>query len=104
MFNWFKNSKRPIKDIIEGYKYKEEEKTLVSVLAQLKQAGVAAEFIITDEGLKDMATEKVYQPDDLVILDFYRFEGVSNPDDMAILYVLECEDGVVGTVTNAYGT
>ena len=104
MFNWFRNKKKPIAEIIEGYKYKEEEKTLVQVLAQLKKAGIEAEFVITDEGMKDIGSEKVFQPNEVVILDFYRFEGVSDPDDMAILYVLESEDGTLGTVTNAYGT
>jgi len=104
MFSIFRSKKRPIKEIIEGYNYKEEEKTLVQILAKLREEGFTAEFIMTDEGLRAMDNDKVYQPDEVVILDFYRFEGISNPDDMAILYVIECSDGTLGTISNSYGT
>ena len=104
MFKLFRSKKRPIKEIIEGYNYKEEEKTLVQVLTQLKEEGFTAEFMMTDEGMKAMGSDKTYQPNQVVILDFFRFEGISNPDDMAILYALECEDGTLGTLSNSYGT
>ncbi len=104
MFKLFRSKKRPITEIIEGYNYKEEEKTLVQILADLKKEGFDADFTMTDEGLKALATDKLYQPDEVVILDFYRFEGISNPDDMAILYVIECADGTLGTISNSYGT
>ena len=37
-------------------------------------------------------------------MDFYRFEGESNPDDMSILYAIEANDGISGTISSAYGT
>jgi hypothetical protein len=33
----------------------------------------------------------------------YRFEGISNPDDNEILYAIETDDGVKGTLVDAYG-
>ena len=99
-------SKRPGKDIIEGYEYKEEEKTITQVVDALKKEGYTAEFRINDEGQLQAYgnDEKTWRPEDVVIDDFFRFEGVSNPDDMAILYVIECNDGTKGTISNSYGT
>lgn len=42
-------------------------------------------------------------PADLLIREYHRFEGVSDPDDMAIVYAIEGKGGVRGTVTDAYG-
>ena len=34
---------------------------------------------------------------------FYRFEGISLPDDITILYALETRTGVRGTIADAFG-
>lgn len=44
------------------------------------------------------------RPDDVRIANFYRFEGASNPDDMAILYLIETRDDIRGVLVDAYGT
>ena len=54
--------------------------------------------------LQSLRTEKIYKPEDVRIVNFYRFEGVSDPDDMSILYVIETNDGVKGTLVDAFGT
>ena len=36
-------------------------------------------------------------------MNFYRFEGESDPDDNAILYIIETNDGTKGTLVDAYG-
>ena len=36
-------------------------------------------------------------------MNFFRFEGESDPDDNAILYVIETNDGTKGTLIDAYG-
>jgi hypothetical protein len=43
------------------------------------------------------------RPKDLVIREYYRFEGISDPDDMAILYAIESTSGVRGTLADAFG-
>lgn len=44
-----------------------------------------------------------YHPEDVVIVSFYRFEGQSDPGDNAILYLIETNDGVKGTLVDGYG-
>lgn len=45
-----------------------------------------------------------YAPGDISIQNFYRFEGYSDPQDNAILYLIETNDGKKGTLIDAYGT
>ena len=49
-------------------------------------------------------SDKEYQPSDLTITKSYRFEGDSNPDDMAVLYLIHANDGEKGMLIDAYGT
>ena len=60
-------------------------------------------FKINDSGLKSIKTNKIYQPEEIHISNFFRFEGQSDPNDNTILYVIETEDGAKGTVVDAYG-
>jgi hypothetical protein len=84
-------------------KDKEEMKTLVSCMNSLHEHGYKENFVMEDSGLKGMEADKVYQPEDIKIPNFYRFEGESDPADNAILYAIETSDGVKGTLTDAYG-
>ncbi len=81
----------------------EQERSMVNVLKRIKDNGFTEDFRVTEAGLCTMNDEKVYQPEDVQIVDFYRFEGNSNPDDMSILYAMETKDGLKGTITNSYG-
>src|ERR1700761_8511157 len=45
-----------------------------------------------------------YRADELTILRIYRFEGMSNPDDEEVIYVLNTAEGMKGYFHLAYGT
>ena len=83
---------------------KEEERSLVNVERRLNKDGFTADFKVTEGRLCVMGTGKEYSPEEVQIVDFYRFEGESDPDDMSILYALATNDGVRGTISNSYGT
>lgn len=72
-------------------------------LEKSEQRGFNDQFRATSAGLKLVETEKVYHPDEVRIANFYRFEGLSDPDDMSILYEIETNDGRKGTLIDAYG-
>lgn len=44
-----------------------------------------------------------HNPEDFEIVEFYRFEGDSNPDDLSIVYALESNKGVKGVLVTGYG-
>ncbi len=77
---------------------------LVTVLAQVQKEGYKLDFKVTEDGrLSTMDDKQQFTADQVRIVNFYRFEGESNPDDMSILYVLETSAGAKGTISNAYG-
>jgi hypothetical protein len=69
----------------------------------LTKEGFDTEFQITPEGLKSLNTGRLYQPGDLKIAEHFRFEGISDPDDMAVMYVIVTDAGEKGTVVDAFG-
>jgi hypothetical protein len=83
---------------------KEELTSQTRVEAKLKSEGYTEDFRVgEDDRLMTMKSDKAYGVEDVRIVDFYRFEGETNPDDMAIVYAIECNDGVKGTISNSYG-
>jgi len=82
---------------------RDDMKTLASVLNKIVKDGYEENFKVTDKGLQSLETEKIYKPDQVHIVNFFRFEGASDPSDSAILYVIETTDGAKGSLTDAYG-
>jgi hypothetical protein len=82
---------------------KEEMKTLVSCINSLVKAGFTEDYKITGGKLKSLKRERNYTPDEVKVLNFYRFEGESDPADNSILYAIETTDGSRGTLVDAYG-
>lgn len=71
---------------------------------ELKRRGYREDFRIDEQGLSTYQGEKRYQPNEISIDNFYRFEGVSDPGDMMVLYAITTNDGVMGTLSDGYGT
>lgn len=70
----------------------------------LEEQGYKDQFRVEKKILKTMADAKVkYKPKDVRAVNFYRFEGITDPDDMSILYAIETCDGRKGTLIDAYG-
>jgi hypothetical protein len=81
----------------------EDLRTMVSCLNALIAKGFTEDYKVNDKGLKALKTEKIYQPEDVKVLNFYRFEGSTDPADESILFALETSDGERGTLVDAYG-
>ncbi|HEY4652424.1 MAG TPA: hypothetical protein VIG72_13465 [Pontibacter sp.] len=84
---------------------KQELTTLVKILTDVRKQGYKTDFTVGEDNLLHSLDGKLkFTPDQVQIVNFYRFEGESNPDDMAILYVIETSTGAKGTISDAYGT
>jgi hypothetical protein len=77
--------------------------TLVSSLNKLVLQGFTEDFKATEMGLLSLQSERKYAPEEIEIVNFFRFEGASDPADNSILYVIQTNDGIKGTLTDAYG-
>ena len=80
----------------------EELITLGETMNQLKKKGFIEEFEIKDGGFINRSGEK-FQPEDLTITKVYRFEGISDPDDMSVLYAIETSAGKKGIFVDGFG-
>ena len=77
--------------------------TLASALDDMKARGFTAQFTVAGERLRALESGATFAPYQVAIVETHRFEGVSDPDDMAILYGLETSGGLRGTLVDAFG-
>jgi hypothetical protein len=78
--------------------------TLSQAINILKlEEGYEFDFNLMDEKIELKAESKSYHPDDFEVDKVLRFEGMSNPDDNAILYCIHTKDGKKGTLVDGYG-
>lgn len=87
---------------MEKYNTPESMNTSSEILEKLRLMGMDNEFRWTPEGFTT-GNGRYYQPGELEILRSFRFEGVSNPSDMEILYIIRTKDGFIGYSQDAYG-
>lgn len=81
--------------------------TLTALMEKAAEMGYTATFepVHTQDNILLIGNgTNTYPPAAVHIPNYYRFEGISNPDDMAILYLIETTDGSKGTMVDAYGT
>jgi hypothetical protein len=82
-----------------------EPLTVAAVLAELQARGFAEHFRVIDHHrLRALDAGRTFAPDQVSIAECYRFEGVSDPDDMSIVCAIEARGGVRGTLVDAFGT
>ena len=74
-----------------------------NLMSKLEQHGYSGQFRVEKDRLVNLTSGKKYKSADVKAVNFYRFEGISDPDDMSILYAIETTDGAKGTLTDAYG-
>ena len=62
-----------------------------------------ADFNLCNTGIEHKQMKCIYKATELDVVKFYRSEGMSNPDDNTILYVIETTTGEKGHLVDAYG-
>src|SRR2546430_1808031 len=76
---------------------------LQKLLHKLDNEGFTDQYRVENGKLLNLTNNQQYEAKDVHAINFYRFEGPSNPDDMSICYVIETTDGRKGTLIDAYG-
>jgi hypothetical protein len=77
--------------------------SLAICLNKMVKEGYTEDFRITERGLESLHRHSNYKPEQIEIINFFRFEGESDPDDNAILYVIETNDGTKGILIDVFG-
>ena len=81
----------------------EKMPTLSEKINKALVQGYTENFKVTSRGLTDEVEGKSYLASEINIPNFHRFEGYSDPQDNAILYWIETNDGRKGILVDAYG-
>ncbi len=76
--------------------------SLAEAVDALTQAGFKENFKADEDFIVALNSGNSYKPDDLVIIEIYRFEGMTNPSDSTELLAIEANDGTKGTLVMSF--
>lgn len=75
-------------------------KSLAICLNKIRTTGYTAIFKKVAEGLQAIHNNIVYPPGAYKIINTFQFEAVSHPGQQAVMYMIETNDGLKGTLIN----
>ena len=82
---------------------KEGYLSLSVAIQDLQEKGFNEDFNLVAEGIESKSLKKKWKAGELDVIKFYRFEGMSDPGDNTILYLIETTDGRKGLLVDVYG-
>ncbi|MFC6246610.1 hypothetical protein [Flavobacterium psychroterrae] len=82
---------------------KKEQKHETDYIKKYQNEGYNTNYLFQDGCLIDSESKYAYKPDEIFIVAHHRYEGMSDPDDMSILYIIETKDKRKGTHLIGYG-
>jgi hypothetical protein len=77
--------------------------TLSGAINEFVDQGFTEHFGVRGDRLRGLESGMTFAAHEVVIRGFERFEGVSDPDDMSIVYAIETLSGMRGTLADAFG-
>ncbi|QDO92626.1 hypothetical protein FNB79_01050 [Formosa sediminum] len=86
--------------MIKSDEYAKHESDFIK---QYQNKGYRANYQIVDGALIDLETKEKFKPEQVKVVAEHRYEGMSNPSDMSILYVLETPTASKGTFLTGFG-
>lgn len=72
-------------------------------IEKYQDKGFTTNFYFKENKLIDSESKTEYTPNNIYIVAEHRYEGMSDPSDMSILYVIRTNDGLKGTFLLGYG-
>jgi hypothetical protein len=75
--------------------------TVSEAVKDLKARGFKTDFNLRSNCI--VCDDLRLHPEDFEIVETYRFEGPSDPADLAIVYAIESKEGSKGILVNGYG-
>ncbi|HEX5168929.1 MAG TPA: phosphoribosylpyrophosphate synthetase [Cyclobacteriaceae bacterium] len=77
--------------------------TLSEAIRDLRKRGFTEDFNLRPHCLQCTSRDLHVHPEDFTVEEFYRFEGMSDPDDNSVLFAISSIEGFKGTLVDAYG-
>lgn len=76
--------------------------TVSEALNNLNKRGYTIDFNMQSDSVYCKALGQSFKPEDFQIVEFYRFEGNTDPGDESIVYALRTKSGHQGVLVDAY--
>ena len=77
--------------------------SLLEDIAAARKAGYMDDFMYRAQQLISRTSKKAYSADACTLVEYCRHEGMNDPGDSSILFLIACNDGTKGCLTSAYG-
>jgi hypothetical protein len=77
--------------------------SLSKAIEALQKEGFTEDFNLVEKGIECKKYKTQWKAGDLKVIHFYRFEGMNDPGDSTILYLIETKEGKKGLLVDAYG-
>ena len=77
--------------------------TVAEAIEDLNRRGFVGHFGVTAGGLREFGTGVTFRATALRICECFHLEADSDPSETAIVYAIEAETGVRGTLVDAFG-
>ena len=77
--------------------------TVSEAVTDLIKRGFKYDFNIQHDGIECPEFELKIHPENFEIVEFYRFEGDTDPADEAVVYAIQSNEGLKGILVNGYG-
>lgn len=79
------------------------QKTLLEDINSARKEGFTIEFYFKNNKIYCRNSSLNYTGEQCYLVEYCRHEGMSDPSDSSILFLIECKDGSKGYLSSAYG-
>lgn len=80
-----------------------QSNTLLEDIEVARKQGYTSDFMYRDRRLLCRRTDTWYEREQCTLVEYCRHEGMNDPGDSSILFLIVCNDGIKGCLTSAYG-
>lgn len=80
-----------------------QSNTLLEDIEAAKKAGYTSDFMYREDLLLDRTNNRRYKKEECTLVEYGRHEGMNDPGDSSILFLIACSDGTKGCLSSAYG-
>ncbi|MBV1925315.1 MAG: hypothetical protein KUG49_02250 [Dokdonia sp.] len=81
-----------------------QSNTLPEDIEAARKEGYTSDFMYRDDRLLCRSNNVWYEKEACILVEYCRHEGMNDPGDSSILFLIACTDGVKGCLSSAYGT
>lgn len=80
-----------------------QSNTMIQDIEAARKKGYTMELYFRDKQVHCSNSSKKYGHNECVLVEHRRHEGMTNPGDASILFLIQCTDGRKGYLSSAYG-